>query len=193
MFFLNFTYPVRCFRVPQVEYHVLDYITTTGKLNDELEGIRWKLSWCHWGNIAYLERQRKTVENVGLYTGALAEFPAEHFPNNTLDLYYYGSTALYLDLRLVFSFWILYTIAKTHCTGDQFIARLLPTHRTQRQKNTHRHPSLEWDSNRRPQSLDGRSQFMPYTARPLWSDPDIVISSLFSNSFHLCSSLWARD
>jgi hypothetical protein len=28
----------------------------------------------------YLERQRKTVENFGLYTGALAEFSAEHFP-----------------------------------------------------------------------------------------------------------------
>jgi hypothetical protein len=52
-----------------------------------------------------------------------------------------------------FSFLILYTVGRTPWTGDQPVARPLPTYRaTQTQnKHTHRQPCLEWDSNPRSQ------------------------------------------
>jgi hypothetical protein len=42
-------------------------------------------------------------------------------------------------------------------------------HAEQHRVNAHRHPYLEWNSKPRPQSSGGRRQFMPYTARLLWS------------------------
>jgi hypothetical protein len=42
----------------------------------------------------------------------------------------YGYTVLLLDLGRFFSFLILYTIGRTPWTGDQPVAKLLPTHRT---------------------------------------------------------------
>jgi hypothetical protein len=36
-------------------------------------------------------------------------------------------------------------------------------------QNKHRDPCLEWDSNTRSQLSSERKQFLPYTARPLWS------------------------
>jgi hypothetical protein len=36
--------------------------------------------------------------------------------------------------------------------------------------NAHKHPFLEWDSNPRLQRSSERRQFMPQTARPLWSE-----------------------
>jgi hypothetical protein len=47
----------------------------------------------------------------------------------------YGSTALLLDLGRFFSFLILYTAGSTPWTGDQPIARPLPTHRTKQTQN----------------------------------------------------------
>jgi hypothetical protein len=55
-------------------------------------------------------------------------------------------TCIYLSMALqpfvgpwpLFSFVILYTVGRTAWTGDQPVARPLPTHR---------HPCLEWDSN----------------------------------------------
>jgi hypothetical protein len=63
----------------------------------------------------------------------------------------------------LFSFLIFYTIGMTPWTGDQPVARPLPTHRT----NAHRHPCLECDSNPRSQCLSARRRFIPQTARPL--------------------------
>jgi hypothetical protein len=40
-----------------------------------------------------------------------------------------------LDLGRFFSFWILYTISRTAWTGDQLVARPLPTHRTTQTQN----------------------------------------------------------
>jgi hypothetical protein len=40
-----------------------------------------------------------------------------------------------LDLGLYFSFLILYTVGRTPWTGDQLIARPLPTHRTTQTQN----------------------------------------------------------
>jgi hypothetical protein len=54
----------------------------------------------------------------------------------------------------------LYTVGRTLWTGDQPVARSLPTHRI----NAHRHPCLEWDSKARSQRSSRRRQFMP-----LWS------------------------
>jgi hypothetical protein len=81
--------------------------------------------------------------------------------------YYYGSTAV-LDPGRFFSFLILYTVGRTPWTGDQPIARPLPTHRTtqtQNKRTQYRHPCLEWDSNTGSQRSSERRQFMPQTAR----------------------------
>jgi hypothetical protein len=47
----------------------------------------------------------------------------------------YGSTVLLLDLGRFFSFLILYTGGRTRWTGDQPVARLLPTYRTTQTQN----------------------------------------------------------
>jgi hypothetical protein len=72
-----------------------------------------------------------------------------------------------LDLGRFFSFLIFYTVGRTPYAGDQHIARPLLIHRI----NAHRHPCFKWDLNPRSQCLSGRRQFIPYTARPLWSAP----------------------
>jgi hypothetical protein len=64
----------------------------------------------------------------------------------------------FVGLGHFFSFFILYTVGRTPLTGDQPVARPLPTHRT---INEHKHPCLEWDSNPRSQCSRGRRQFMP--------------------------------
>jgi hypothetical protein len=66
--------------------------------------------------------------------------------------------------RFFFSFLILYTFGRTPWTGDQPVARPLPTHRTTQTQNKctkYRHPCLEWDSNPRCQRSSERKQFMP--------------------------------
>jgi hypothetical protein len=52
----------------------------------------------------------------------------------------YGSKSFVGPWPLFFSFLILYTFGRTPLTGDQPVARPLPTHRI----NAHRHPCLEW-------------------------------------------------
>jgi hypothetical protein len=52
----------------------------------------------------------------------------------------------------------LYTVGRAPWTGDQAVARPLPTHRT---TQAHRHSCFEWDSNSRPQCPSGRRRFMP--------------------------------
>jgi hypothetical protein len=46
-----------------------------------------------------------------------------------------GSTALQLSLGLSFNFLILYTVFRTPLTGDQPVARPLPTHMTTQTQN----------------------------------------------------------
>jgi hypothetical protein len=71
----------------------------------------------------------------------------------------------------LFQFLNLYTVCRNPWTGDQPVARSLPTHRTTQTQNkrTNRHPCIQWVSNPRSQSLSGRRRFMPYPARPLRS------------------------
>jgi hypothetical protein len=61
----------------------------------------------------------------------------------------YSCTVLLLDLGRFLSFLILYTVGRTPWTGDQPVARPLPTYRTTETQNkrAHKHPCLEWDSN----------------------------------------------
>jgi hypothetical protein len=61
-----------------------------------------------------------------------------------------------------FQFHDHFTDCRTALTGDQLVARLIPTHRTtQTQSNrTHRHPCLEWDLNPRSQHSSEPRQFM---------------------------------
>jgi hypothetical protein len=69
----------------------------------------------------------------------------------------------------LYQFLNLHTIGRTPWTGDQHVARPLPTHRTTQTQNKRRHPCLEWDSNPRSQCSSRRNQFMPETVRPSWS------------------------
>jgi hypothetical protein len=62
-----------------------------------------------------------------------------------------GHVGLPVLLWLYISFWG----GRTPWTGDQPVARPLPT----RKINAHRHPCLEWDSNPRLQCLSGQRQF----------------------------------
>jgi hypothetical protein len=69
-----------------------------------------------------------------------------------------------LGLGRFFSFLILYRVGRTPWTGDQPVARPLPTHRTtqtQNKRTQYRHPCLEWDSNPRSQRSSEWRQFMP--------------------------------
>jgi hypothetical protein len=81
-----------------------------------------------------------------------------------------------------FSFVIFYTYDRTPSTGDQYVWRPLPAHRTAQRINAHRHPCLKWVSNPRSQCLNGRRQFMPYTARTLLSQ---IIIIFFFNWLHI--------
>jgi hypothetical protein len=54
----------------------------------------------------------------------------------------YGSTVLLLDLGLFFSFLILYTVGRIPWSGDQPVARPLPTHRTAQTRNERMHTCM---------------------------------------------------
>jgi hypothetical protein len=59
-------------------------------------------------------------------------------------LYIYGSIVPLFDLGRFFSFLILYTVGRTSWTGNQSIARPLPTHRTTQTKNKRTQLSMPW-------------------------------------------------
>jgi hypothetical protein len=100
-----------------------------------------------------------------------------------------------MDLRetgwaAFFSFLILYTVGRTPLTGDQPVARPLPTHRrvkTQNESTQYGHPCLEWDPNPRSQRSSERRQFMPETARPLPLASTYQNSAFCPHSVFLCS------
>jgi hypothetical protein len=81
-----------------------------------------------------------------------------------------GSTALCWGLASYSVTFFFYTDGRTPWTGDQPFARPLLAHRTQAQnKRRQKLPCLEWDSSLRSKRSSERRQFMPWTARPLWS------------------------
>jgi hypothetical protein len=71
-----------------------------------------------------------------------------------------------LDFARFFSSLSLYTIDRTPWTGDQPVARPLPTQDNTDRINSDRHQCLEWDSTPRSQSLGERIHFLPQIARP---------------------------
>jgi hypothetical protein len=99
--------------------------------------------------------------------------------------YYYGSTALCLVFALFSVSWS--NIKSVGLLGRGIRpsqGRYLHTEQHRHRINTKKHPCLEWDSNPRSQRSSERKQFMPQTARPLWSacyiyiyNPLVVIKS----------------
>jgi hypothetical protein len=63
----------------------------------------------------------------------------------------------------LFHFLNLYAVSRTPWTGDQPVARPLPTHTEEHKHrlNEQRHPCLEWDSKPRSQCSSERRRFMP--------------------------------
>jgi hypothetical protein len=63
--------------------------------------------------------------------------------------------------------------------------RYLHTEQHKHRINAHRHSCLEWDSNPPSQRSSELRQFMPYTARPLWSHSSTLfpINLIFSSFF----------
>jgi hypothetical protein len=91
---------------------------------------------CVWWELTRTDRKQKkrmSYDSVGSYVTSLHQW-------------FHGPL---LGHGLFISFLIFYTVGRTPWTGDQPVARPLPTHRkTQTQnKYTHRHSCLEWYSN----------------------------------------------
>jgi hypothetical protein len=77
-----------------------------------------------------------------------------------------------LGLGRFFRSLILYRVGRAPWTRDQPVAMPISIHRTTQTQNKgtqYRHPCLEWDSNPWSQRSSEWRQFMPYTARSLWS------------------------
>jgi hypothetical protein len=90
-----------------------------------------------------------------------------------------GSTALCWSLAsFFFGFVILYTVGRTPWTGDQPVARPLPTRRTTETQNKCTQTSmLEWDSNPRP----------PVFKRTKTVDCDLILTNSTKNAWNVCS------
>jgi hypothetical protein len=58
---------------------------------------------------------------------------------------FYGSTALCWTLAAFSVFWSFYTVNRTPWTGDQSVARPLPTHRTTQTQNKGTQTSMPWE------------------------------------------------
>jgi hypothetical protein len=92
---------------------------------------------------------------------------------NETFLFFLSPAALLLGLGLSFSFLISYTVDRTPWTGDQPVARPLPTHRKYKHGiNAHGRPCLQWVSNLRSQC---------------WSEP-----RQFSCDWHFCTTLHTK-
>jgi hypothetical protein len=81
-------------------------------------------------------------EGHALWSSSLCNFPTSCYFLPLL--YIYGSIVLLLDLCHVFSFLILYTVGRIPWTGDQPVARLLPTHRATQTRNKRTQTSVPW-------------------------------------------------
>jgi hypothetical protein len=78
---------------------------------------------------------------------------------------------------------LFYTDGRTPWTGDQPVARPLPTYRTTQTQNkrTHSYPCLEWNSNPRFQRPSERRQFILQTARPPWLATCLIFRRVCGN------------
>jgi hypothetical protein len=85
--------------------------------------VSWIIAWCQ-GKDNQLTRDRSR--------------------SNCLHLSLYGSTVLLLDLDGFFSYLLLYTVGRTPLTGDQAVAKPLPTQRTIQTQNKRTQISMPW-------------------------------------------------
>jgi hypothetical protein len=138
---------------------------------------RWKTSSFHvaylWKPKPYIRlQQQKFKSKKPCMTFHHCQFNI--FLRSSMSFIYLFIIALepLLELGRFISFLILYRVGRIPWTWDQPVARPLPTDRTTQTQNKltqHRHPCLERDSNSRSQSSSEWRQFMPQTARTLWS------------------------
>jgi hypothetical protein len=103
---------------------ILDYVLLTFCMLTALEqqfrtGYRQRIS-CQYCYFMSFGISVKYIQPVGTIDTFLTLF----------ELTIHGSAVLLLDLGYFFSFLILYTVGRTPWTGDQPVARPLPTHRT---------------------------------------------------------------
>jgi hypothetical protein len=98
-----------------------------------------------------------------------------HRPPSLSYLSLYRSISLWLSIPLLglgrfFSFLIfLQSVGLPGRGTSQSQGRYLHKEQHKHRINAQRHPCLEWDSNPRSQRSSERRQFMPQSARPLWS------------------------
>jgi hypothetical protein len=114
-----------------------------------------------------IQNVTKNLEIVNYYERLIISmshsFVKEHVSNLIRPLLLWLYSPL-LGLGRVFSFLILYTEVRTPCTGDQPVARPLPTHRTtqtQNKRTQYRYPCLESDSKPGSRRSSEKRQFMP--------------------------------
>jgi hypothetical protein len=103
--------------------------------------------------------------------------------NNSIFLY---------SLLPIFSFLIIYTVGRTPWTGDQPVSRPLPKHRTTQTQNKRTQTSMPWVGfGPRSQCSSGLGQFMPQTARPLWSATRYLLNGYLIKcvTFKICQHI----
>jgi glucan phosphoethanolaminetransferase (alkaline phosphatase superfamily) len=80
-----------------------------------------------------------------------------------------GRYSPWWNFLLFYSLLTMTTVSRTPWAGDQAAVRTLPTQDNTNRINEDKYSGLERNSNPRSQFSSGRRQFIPYTARPLWS------------------------
>jgi hypothetical protein len=133
----------------------------------------------HWTNV---EKRATHCSNcVGVFTSYLSIYLSVHLSiclsiylsiclSLCLSIYLYGSTALFPALAAFSVSWFFtQSVEPLGWEISPSQGRYLHTGQHKHRINAHRHSCLKWNSNSRSQRLSGRRQFMPQTARPLWS------------------------
>jgi hypothetical protein len=126
---------------------------------DTVSAIKQMLAWVAYAaQLAPAEQEMEAKISGEATTRETRRGCEDNLGTIGVNLSIYCSTVLLLDLGRFFSFLIVYTVGGTPWTGDQPVARLLPTHRTTQTQNkrTDRHPCFEWDSNPRSQCSSER-------------------------------------
>jgi hypothetical protein len=110
-------------------------------LEGQFSSIR--MSLLYFKDLGHLTRLRNTSWNS--FFRKLIRFlgrgSARHEACTSIYLWLYSSL---LDLAHFSSFLILYTVGRTTCTGDEPVARPLPTHRTTQTRNKRTQTSMTW-------------------------------------------------
>jgi hypothetical protein len=125
-----------------------------------LEGADYFLR--NWQSINWPRNSQPSMETEGSSPCSirmlLISLTEIHLHHSSMALQPFAGPWPLLQFRNLF-----YTDGMAPWTGDQLVARPLPTHRTTQTQNkrTHRHSCIEWDSSPRSQCSSERRQFMP--------------------------------